>query len=943
MKNRIITILILLILSSRIFGQPAEKIYSGTVIKSGYVDDASYGPFNIGFNFTFYENSYTQFFVNSNGMVLFGAGSSSGAEVPIPTTAAPNNFIAAFWDDLVVDATGKILYTTIGAAPNRKLIIQYNNMGFYSMPPYMGSFTVILYETSNIIRVQNRLIVDNTSTRAHGESAAIGIENSDGSTGIQYAYHNPIAVITGKAISFIPSGSTYILNQDEIYDAILLTPNIVLPEPGIPALLSPPQNSAIGSDYNFMWSDGGNSASYSLLISDSPDLGGATYYSPGSATSNNITGLTLNSTYYWGIFAANATGTTWCEIKKFTTSSAAPLVPVPQTLWTEQLQDKTVNLLYTGGDGSPKTAIITSLPAQGQLYQTYAGARASQITSVPTTVTDPGRNIIYAATGATGNGAGNFNFRINDVLGDSPAGAITINVTPHGVPEVLYIAKGENVEIQFDRPMADPAGKQNQFNVKVNGISVLISSASLKNGDPNTIVLTLGTALTGSETVLVSYTSGDVLSDKGGGLASFTDQNVTLLSQTITFPTTLTKNYGDPPFILSASSSSGLSITYSSSNLPVSTIVNATMTINNAGSSDITARQVGNSTFAPAKYIKPLVVSKANQTITFGTLPSKTYGDADFTVNATSSIGSTVSFASGNPAVATITPTGLVHITGAGTSVITASQSGNGNYNAATMPQTLMVSKATVTFTADNKTKDYLAQIPALTYQITGYVNGETQSVLDALPTIQTNCLQNSPAGIYIISFSGGSDDNYSYAFIAGRLTVNKISQTITFTNIPEKLLVKDTYTLAATSTSGLPVLFESSDNTKATVTGTLLTGVSKGVVQIRAYNAGDQNYFPAEIIASVEIYSTHKDIMHLFTPNNDGFNDYWELPEMPAWGKCDAKVYNRWGKLVFSDSNYNNLWDGTSDGNPLPEGAYYFVIKTENSGTIKGTVNLVR
>jgi gliding motility-associated-like protein len=82
---------------------------------------------------------------------------------------------------------------------------------------------------------------------------------------------------------------------------------------------------------------------------------------------------------------------------------------------------------------------------------------------------------------------------------------------------------------------------------------------------------------------------------------------------------------------------------------------------------------------------------------------------------------------------------------------------------------------------------------------------------------------------------------------------------------------------------------------------------------------------------------------MHLFTPNNDGFNDLWELPDLVTWGKCDVKVYNRWGKLVFADANYNNLWDGTSNGSPLPEGAYYFVIKTENAGTVTGTVNIVR
>ena len=387
MKNRFITILILIFIGLRINAQPPETIYQGTTIRAGFVDDAAYGPFNIGFNFTYFGISYSQFYVSSNGLVLFtyDALNPSGTAIAIPDAAAPNNFIAAFWDDLVVDGTGKILYTTIGAAPNRKLIIQFSNMGFYSFPAYMGTFAVILHETSNIIQVQYRLIVDNTSTRAHGGSATIGLENSDGTAGVQYAFHNPAAVISGKALSYTPSGSTYTLNPDAIYEGIYLTTNITLPEPGIPVLLSPPQNAIIGSDYTFSWADAGNAASYALLISDSPDLAGATYYSAGSNLSFNITGLTLDATWYWGVFATNATGTTWCEIKKFTTSATPPLAAVPQTIWTEQLADKTIRLQYTGGDVSAKTAIITSLPAQGQLYQYISGTRGTLISSVPST------------------------------------------------------------------------------------------------------------------------------------------------------------------------------------------------------------------------------------------------------------------------------------------------------------------------------------------------------------------------------------------------------------------------------------------------------------------------------------------------------------------------------------------------------------------------------
>jgi hypothetical protein len=685
MKNRVISILILLFIGFKAGAQPPETIYQGTVIKAGYADDVAYGPFNIGFNFTYFGISYSQFYVSSNGLVLFTNDplNISKDEVAIPNSEAPNNFIAAFWDDLIIDATGKILYTTIGAAPNRKLIIQFTNMGFIGPPALMGTFEVILYETSNIIQVQYRIIVIDASSRAHGGSATIGIENSDGTAGVQYAYHDPAAVITGTALSYTPSGLTYTLNTDAIYEGIYLTTNLTLPEPEIPVLLSPPQNAIIGSDYTFSWADAGNAASYALLISSSSDLGGATYYSAGSNLSFDITGLALDATWYWGVFATNATGTTWCEIKKFTTSANAPLEAVPLTLWVVQNSEKIIKLQYTGGDGSAKTAIITSLPAQGQLYQYNSGVKGALITAAPTTVTDPGRNVIYVSNGNSGNNAGNFNFKIHDDTGDSPDAQITLNVSPPGIPNLLYAAKNANIELQFDIPMADPAGKQSQFTVTVNGSPATIASLSLKQGDPNTIIVALGTPLLGTEIVLISYTQGDVSGSTGGHLLSFTDLAVTLTVQTINFPAIPDKKVGDPPFNPGAIANSGLGITYSSSNLPVATSSGNTITIHSAGTSNITARQAGNGTYAPAKFTQTLTVAKGDQTITFNALPDKSTGDPDFSPGATASSGLAVSYSSDNTAVATIIG-GMIHIVGEGTANITASQPGNANYNPAT-------------------------------------------------------------------------------------------------------------------------------------------------------------------------------------------------------------------------------------------------------------------
>jgi gliding motility-associated-like protein len=237
------------------------------------------------------------------------------------------------------------------------------------------------------------------------------------------------------------------------------------------------------------------------------------------------------------------------------------------------------------------------------------------------------------------------------------------------------------------------------------------------------------------------------------------------------------------------------------------------------------------------------------------------------------------------------------------------------------------------------------------TLTLTGYTGNivkwqkmvEAGSWLDITNTSSTFTETPSSAGSWlyrVVVKNGTCPDAFSSV---KQIVVNKADQTITLNPLPDKILVGETFTLSATSSTNLTVLFESTNNDVASVTGNILTGISKGKTIIRAYNNGDQNYEPAETTGEIKVHSTHSKIMNLFTPNNDGINDYWELPDMPEWGKCDVRVFNRWGKLVFANPDYDNLWDGISEGSPLPEGAYYYIIKTQNAGVVKGTVNLVR
>jgi photosystem II stability/assembly factor-like uncharacterized protein len=154
------------------------------------------------------------------------------------------------------------------------------------------------------------------------------------------------------------------------------------------------------------------------------------------------------------------------------------------------------------------------------------------------------------------------------------------------------------------------------------------------------------------------------------------------IAQTITFNTLPSKTFGDSPFVLSASASSSLPITYTSSDPTVASVNGNTILILKAGSTTITASQLGDESYQAAAAVQQeLTVSKAQQQITFGVLPDKTIGDGSFTLTATVNSTLPVSYSTTSDKVGIAS--GIVSLLKPGRVDITANQSGNENYNAA--------------------------------------------------------------------------------------------------------------------------------------------------------------------------------------------------------------------------------------------------------------------
>jgi gliding motility-associated-like protein len=266
------------------------------------------------------------------------------------------------------------------------------------------------------------------------------------------------------------------------------------------------------------------------------------------------------------------------------------------------------------------------------------------------------------------------------------------------------------------------------------------------------------------------------------------------------------------------------------------------------------------------------------------------------------------------------------------------------NYEIISSKGVLSIDKALLKVTANDKTRTYGMPNPDLTVSYSGFVNGDDIDKIDVKPVAFTAASLTSDAGKYTITADSGSDNNYTFEYKSGTLDIIKADQILSFDAIPSGLRMTQQHELVASSTSGLPVSFESSELSIAEISGTTMSVLKEGTVIITAIQNGNQNWNPAvNLPQTIVMLPTFDNISSLFTPNNDGMNDYWYIPDIDQYGTISVQIFNRFGKLLYHSSAYKNDWEGTYNGNPLPEASYYYIIKSSSKGIIKGVINLVR
>ena len=208
--------------------------------------------------------------------------------------------------------------------------------------------------------------------------------------------------------------------------------------------------------------------------------------------------------------------------------------------------------------------------------------------------------------------------------------------------------------------------------------------------------------------------------------------------------------------------------------VPGDTTQSVDVTIGSTGNSRITAPTATGPYGGVAVLTATLVDASTN-----APLAGKTVG---FNFNQNNSQYNAVTDGSG---VATVSvPLGFTTV-GTHPSAFTINFGGDATYAATSTTADLIVTKAQLTVTADNQSRLYGDPNPTLAYTITGFVNGDTISVVGGTADCSTTATATSPVGTYPITCTIGTlaAENYVFAFVNGTLTVNPAPLTVTVDN----------------------------------------------------------------------------------------------------------------------------------------------------------------
>jgi uncharacterized repeat protein (TIGR01451 family) len=353
----------------------------------------------------------------------------------------------------------------------------------------------------------------------------------------------------------------------------------------------------------------------------------------------------------------------------------------------------------------------------------------------------------------------------------------------------------------------------------------------------------------------VASTQLDTTPDTSDNAPATSSTVVAGAAQTISFAQPADTRVDQGPISLTATASSGLAVGLTSNNVSVCTVSGSTVTLVAVGTCSITASQSGNGTYAAATPITrtfQVTAAPLAQTITFAQPPDARVDQGPISLSASASSSLAVVFASNSSSICTVSGASVT-LVAVGTCSLTASQSGDGTYAAASsVTRTFQVTPVplsqTITFAQPADTRVDQGPVSLVASASSGLAVSSTSNDT-AVCTVSGSSVTLVAAGTCSITAAQPGNGIYAPASSVTRtfqVTAAPLSQAITFSQPADTRLDQGPTSLAASSSSGLAVSFTSNDPNVCTVSGSSVTLGATGTCSVTASQPGNGTFAAA-------------------------------------------------------------------------------------------------
>ena len=354
------------------------------------------------------------------------------------------------------------------------------------------------------------------------------------------------------------------------------------------------------------------------------------------------------------------------------------------------------------------------------------------------------------------------------------------------------------------------------------------------------------------EVIITASQDGNDVYEAAANVSQTLD--ITYASQTITFEPISDQCISVGSITLSASSDSGLSITYISSNSTIASISESTVNLLKSGNITITAYQSGNIIYAPTSFSQSFNINLIIPSLYF-TLPVKTYGDEPFIISqVTSNSAGSVTFTSGNTYVATIEGN-VITIQNAGMSTITVNQIEYENYASGNSNTNFVVYEATpsISFSLSDVSfgDSYITPNPISdSDSLFSYTSSNTY-----VATINDNLIVVGNVGITTITAYQPANQNYLSNSANASLNVLGIKPILSSFSLPLKFYGNSPFTITPPqSNSNGSFSYLSSNIRVANISGNTVSILSSGTSNITALQEASGNYTNSSISSTFTV-----------------------------------------------------------------------------------------